>query len=578
MFVVMMLCEAGYEFQMRGGIGGNILTINFTKNFVKNNEDVFAITNEYAKSAPPIDKNYLNSGKVFFVPDSIFESKIEEFESNSAAWIDLALNRYPRLEQYLIRIIDNLLLKRPEEKVEAIINFSGAYASVRYLGEHYNCPVIAFENSAIRVQKLYTQPLYFANMKGFLYSSEEPRQRFEKFKREGNLPVVLSKRELIAIFNNKRHFPLLKIMNDDIAIHEVGLSRDMFSIYPQHFAFCRRAFNDYYQETDKYFRRNQLSFRSHPGLAYIEKISSQTMKDDEIAWILSCKRIFTLSSNTSFTALLWNRVGVMKKNSHCFDYLCERDANSDKKGDDLALNYFIFGFLITAPDILSKDYWRWRLNKNPSETEIYNRNLKKFLNTIGADESILQEKDEEKRFKYFLEKRGCDVDVMEQLFSGEKPRNINFDVLASRICIGNESEVPTDFSHAERADRDKFLACKVGYKVIDVINGCDNEVITTAHKITCAEDFNFIAFYPLLDVAGDIKIDSITIDGKEIANDNYTIAIDDKVIANKRNDYVYLEKYQGLPIKCLLTAGKHQVSIKWQLKQFDRKLTKPMAS
>ena len=467
----------------------------------------------------------------------------------------------------MIRLIDQLLAKRSEEKIEAILNFSAAYASVRYLGEYYNCPVIAWENSAIRFQRMYTQPLYFANMRGLLYSSEESKSRFEKFKHEDGVSVIFSKRELLAILDNKRHFPFLKIMNDDIAVNEVGLSRDAFAIYPPQFAFGRRTFNDMYQETDKYFKRTQLSIRTNPIYAFIEKTSAQSLKDDEIAWILSCKRIFTVYSNMSFVALLWNRTSIMKKNSNCFDWICERDANSERKCDDLELNYFVFGFFIRASDIVSKDYWRWRINDKPSETEIYNRNLKQYLKDIGADESILNEPDEEKRFRYFLEKRGCDTDVMEQIFNGEIPKSINFDVLASRICIGDESEVPLDFSRAPRVDRNRFLACnKVKYKIIDVINSCgDKNIISTEHKVTVTRDCNFIAFYPLLDVAGDIKIDSIIIDNQEVNKVEYNISVEDKVVA-KQDDYIHLEKYQGVPIKCLLTVGEHRVSIKWKCK------------
>ena len=59
--------------------------------------------------------------------------------------------------------------------------------------------------------------------------------------------------------------------------------------------------------------------------------------------------------------------------------------------------------------MFNQEYWRWR-HTFPSETEIYNKHLSFYYDTLNIDENILSETDKNIRFKSLLEARACDSD------------------------------------------------------------------------------------------------------------------------------------------------------------------------
>lgn len=474
------------------------------------------------------DAEYENICKGF-VPDELFTEKEREKGSRSEFLAFLFQERYLELEQCLIFMIDAELEKRPGERVEGIFNCLDCFKSIKCLGEYYHCPVIPYVFSAIRKVHGYQQTLYMTSMDGSLFSSDDGMRRYRDFQNEKAEELFFSRRELLTLLGKENNIPLLKLLNA-APVYEMGICAEAYHVNHNYLKY-KYTDDDIYYECRQKFSTEQIKTRIHPMTYDSMGIGRESLKNDPVSFILSCKRVSSVQSQMLLKAMLWNRTVYMKSDFLQLSFLCEKDIESTDKVDTNSLNYYIWGFLIPSDCMFDVEYWRWRINEKPSEHEIYNRHLSHVLKCLGLNACELSEyTDEEARFTYLLKNRRCSQELIDDLLDKTIPEHINYDVLYSRLEFGKEQMI----RHS-----------------MNCINQYLNGKVYSRFVIDCKEQADFLKFYPFVDVGGKAKINNIQIDGI--------------CVLNKEN-YVYYPKAGGYE-KCNhieVTPGKHVINVEWE--------------
>lgn len=463
-----------------------------------------------------------------FVPDEIFESKEKEMGSRTEFLAFLFQNRYLELEQCLVSIIDSELKRRSEEKVEAIFNCLDCFRSVKYLGEYYNCSVIPYVFSAIRKVHGYQQTLYMTSMDGNLYSSNDGVRRYKKFEEENKKVMTFSRRELLSLLGKEKNIPLLQLL-DCTPKYEIGVCAEAYNVSHTFLNF-KYTDDDIFYECAQTFPADQIKTRIHPMVYDSLGIGRDHLKNDPVSFILSCKRITSVQSQMLLKAMLWNRTVYMKSNFLQLSFLCEKDIESTQKVGIVPLNYYIFGFLIPSGLMFDVEYWRWRINENPSEHEIYNTHLSYILKCLGLEADALPSGDERGRFAYLLRWRHCSEELIDDLLDNHVPTDLNFEVMNSKLEIGKIVTV------------EQSLNC---------INQYKEGRVYSRFIVECKDNMDFLRFYPFVDVGGKAKLLCLQLD---------------ETCLIKKGDYVYYSKSNGYE-ECRnleIRPGRHIVDVMWE--------------
>lgn len=464
-----------------------------------------------------------------FVPDRIFEEKEEELGSRTEFIMYLFKERYLALEQYLIMLIEEEQRNRCGDKVEGIFNCLDCFESIKYLGKHYGCPVMAYTFSAIRKVHGYQQTLYAVSMDGNLCSGEEGRRRYREFEREGRTQVIFSKRELLALFGKERNLPLLNLMDCEPE-YEIGVCTSAWDVTHSFMKF-KYTDDDIYYECRKAYPSEKIITRMHP-MGYRDMgISREFSRDDPVAFLLSCRRVAGVQSQMLLKAILWNRTVYAKGDFLQFSFLCEKDIRSAKKADVRPLNYYIIGFLVPSGLMFDSEYWRWRIDKNPSEHKIYGRHFSYYLKNFELDSGMLFSNKESGRFAYLLRKRGCPEELVMDLLKEEVPKGINFDVLYSKLELGHGNTV---------------------LKSMQCVNRFADGKVTSRFLVNLVSIVEFLRFYPFADIGAKAKINGVWIDGQCIL---------------REKESSYFPKVNGYRVfSSRLQPGKHVINVEWEYK------------
>lgn len=432
----------------------------------------------------------------YFIPDAVFEEMEKSYGSRSEMLFAINNKDDIKLHHCLDAIVNDIKKEHADEKVEGVFNALESFENIRLMAKSLNAPLINYSFSAIRMPHGYRQSLYHAN-KNQLWNSLECKTRWKAFEREGNnsLPVFTN-RELIAILGKTHTLPLIQLMNSQPK-YEMGICCDCYSMLPQVFSQYKYTDDDIFYECKQLYFKDKLKVRSHSLHLNDLQVDRTVVHNDPAAYILSCKRLTAVQSQIILKVLLWNRTAVMKKDTLVFSFLCSKEYDSLSKANIVALNYYFIGYLIPSDLMYSDDYWKWRLT-NPSETEIYWRHLDFLFNALGIDKARALSLDGKDRFKYLLESRECDKELINILLGDEVINNINWDVALSQFDIVSPNRTKR-YWRIDTENVDGSLTSKLS-----------------------VEDEGAIAvkFYPLYDVAGFAKLNEVRINGKEIELDH----------------------------------------------------------
>lgn len=481
----------------------------------------------------PFEYEDVKDVEQYFIPDSVFVNLEKEYGSRTEMLFVENSKQGSVLYKHLTAIFYEISKKHADTKVDGIFNILESFECLRVIADKLKVPLINYSFSAIRKPHGYRQTLFHVNQH-YYWSQEECERRWNTFKNEGkgSLPIFTN-REIIAILGKDRTLPLLQLMNSTPK-YEMGVCCEFYSMLPQVFANNPYTDDDIFYECKKKFGKEQIKVRSHSLHLDDIQVDRTEVHNDPASFILSCKRLTAVQSQIILKALLWGRTGVMVKDTLAFSFLCSKDYDGISKENLLGLNFFIFGYLIPSDLMFSDDYWKWRLT-NPTETEICLRHMEFLFNYLGIDIEQVMKLEDKDRFRYLLESRNCDKQLIESLLEDETVENINWDVASSRFDIVSKSGTKS-------------------YWRIDTVNK-DGSLCT---QLTLdVKDATTVIFFPLDDVAGFTCLNKVIINGDAVEIDK------------KRCSFNYMPKNRGaytFTLDCIYT-GELTIDCTWRYKK-----------
>lgn len=476
----------------------------------------------------------------YFVPDEVFDSLEKKEGSRTQMLIDLNDKNYQVLDNQLDKIFEQILAKHPGEKIEGIFHCLEAYESLHRISKKYNCPLINYSFAAFRKVHGYRQTLYQASIGDYFWGSAVSSERYKKFLSENHSAIpVFRNEEIITILGKEHTLPLIKLI-DNAPQYEMGICCECFSLVPP--VFKKQAFtdDDIFYDCKRLFGSDRLKVRSHAAHLNDIQVDRSEVHNDPASFILSCKRLTAVQSQILLKVLLWRRTAVLKTDCLPFTFLCAKSFSAEQPAEILGLNYYIFDYLIPSDLMFSDEYWKWRLT-NPSETEIYQRHLNFLFNALVIDKEEVMQLQGKERFRYLLECRGCDEQLIDNLLSDEPIENINWDVASSQFDVCTDNGIKR-------------------YWRIDT----ENEDGTLTSKLSVSEErVKEVKFYPLFDVAGFAKLKEVRINGNSISLDK------------SMTEFKFMPKGNGcFEIKVdMANKSKLEVECCWEYKKINDYLT-----
>lgn len=447
----------------------------------------------------------------YFVPDDIFDDLEQKYGSRTQFLIDLNDKPYPKLDKQLDIIFEQIKERHPGEKIEGIFHCLEGYESLHRIAKKYDCPLINYSFAAFRKVHGYRQTLYQAGVNNYFWTAKESDLRYKKFLEEDHSALpIFSNEEIIAMIGKEHTLPLIKLINNEPK-YEMGICCECYSLLPQVYKNFAYTDDDIFYDCKRLFGSGKLKVRSHAAHLNDIQVDRSEVHDDPASFILSCKRLTAVQSQILLKVLLWKRTAVLKTDSLPFAYMCTKDFTANQPAEIHALNYYIFGYLIPSDLMFSDDYWKWRLS-NPTETKIYQRHLDFLFNALGINKEKLMQLGGKDRFRYLLECRNCDEQLIESLLSDKMASNVCWDVASSRFDVISEKG-------------------SMSYWRIDTENEDGSLTTTLAVDVKDATSVNF---FPLDDVTGFTRLKSIIINGK-----SYDLDEEEK-------KFIYMPKNKGV--------------------------------
>ena len=451
-------------------------------------------------------KEYQNIEK-YFIPDRLFTSKEKELGSRTEMLDYLSKSSFLELERCLNDIFSQIEKKHSNEKIDGVFFAGETFYSVRFICEKKNIPLFPYLFSAIKKAHGYRQSLYYTGINGFLFNNAKTcDERYEKYLqcKDSKLPIF-SNKEILAILGKERTMPLLQLINHTPQ-YEMGICTELRAIIPSISNFNMYTDDDLFEECNKLYQPTQLTTRSHAVQLDQRHLRRDEIHNDAAPFILSCKRLTSVSSQISLKVLLWKRTAVMKKPTMAFSFLCTKDYASSEIADLAGLNYYVFCYLIPNDLMFSDSYWEWRMT-NPTESEIYKKHLDFYIEKLNLPKTILTEKDETARLRQILKSRNCDEEVINDVIEDNQDFDVDYYAASSKFMVNGKPHW--------RLNKKTEVGC---LKCTMRLSGIE------------ADSFEF---YPLDDVAGFAKLENVKVNGKAFP------------LTAKQKDYKFMKKVAG---------------------------------
>ena len=185
---------------------------------------------------------------------------------------------------------------------------------------------------------------------------------------------------------------------------------------------------------------------------------------------------------------------------------------------DFELNFILFCYCVPDSLMFDKDYWTWRLYKNPDAFELMQAHLKEIYKNIKINlvNSSLAE---------ILLHRGCNCHELNAILNPSRFRTDTYDFIASKFVLRDAANESGE---------------------LYVLNQIDGDTLISS--FSCEEGIKQVDMYLLDDVDGFVEIKNVEVDGQYCGNRELRYY--------GKNICMYSAKLNGM--------YEHKVKVKWK--------------
>lgn len=396
---------------------------------------------EFEMDRVPLDE--IEKLDICYLPDEWFDSIYEECGSRTKQLIRLYNENDERFEKYIEECIDKALQKRGEAAPEFILNSLHVFKFVKAVARHYECPIIPWVFSAVRKVHGYAQTLYMAHIDEDLFNSRACEELYKRRESDDLGFSILSKQEILAFIGKSHNFPLLPLI-DRVGVHEVGIVEEGFHITPEIYQNDSVTDDDLHYECKRILPPGSTITRLHPIQLDKIGVGRNNMKDDPVAFVLSCKRIMTVQSQMIIKAAMWNRAPIAMSNALPYSCLLSSKLKDAIPVSDYDLNFILFVYFVPDQCMFNIGYWKWRLT-NPSIYEIATRHIDSICSNLSISPDIIYQKDG--RLEKILRSRGLNDRQIKQIVEPEDIEDVPLDYPTAHLkCYLKDESVISLFA------------------------------------------------------------------------------------------------------------------------------------
>ena len=323
------------------------------------------------------------------IPEKLEKNFIKKFPSQIDAYLHSVRYKWTDMTEFLVETIHQLEIKYGE-KVEAVMSIR-YYKFLNDACEKCGISVLYYEWGPFRTPNYRnTAHLDFCGLQGNS-SIEENYSIFKKELEDQEVPMLDSKGILSLFLNNDKLNYLWK--QEEIPEYEVGIMAGYTTPGVSN-SYNAMTLDEMVYQCRKVFQPNKIGIRLHPG----DPLRTQPAYGNVdscglLDFILKSKRIVCNGSNIAYEAALYNRPAYdLGWSQFSFMVNTTLERLEDKIPDKQALNFVAFSALIPYELLNNVEYLRFRLKK-PKLTEIYRFHFQYYLESYGADISLVKEKD-----------------------------------------------------------------------------------------------------------------------------------------------------------------------------------------
>lgn len=340
----------------------------------------------------------------YALPKSLFALLREQTGSLSNASACLSVNRYEPLENWLYETFRKIEADS-KEKIEALIMFR-QYRSIDFAAQKCGIKIFYYDAGAFR-PPIYRDTVYL-DTHGHCTHCGIERRYMEFCGQIQKIPqdMLLSNKEILTLMLEPAYKHKIQLL-DQPTVFTCGVAQQS-DIITLMIPETHTSNTDLAVLAREHFPIPQILVRGVPGKGAAPLEMQLDDSPFAIDFISKCDCIFTRASNMAYEALLMGKqLYCTERGLYQFKGMQSADYPSGRvESDPLFLAFVAFAFYIPREFLYDSEYLSWRLSE-PSEAEIYMKNLGYYLHCRGLNKEILK-KEKTSRWIDLLWEQGFD--------------------------------------------------------------------------------------------------------------------------------------------------------------------------
>ena len=330
--------------------------------------DVSLETNDVLDNIIPIE-----------IPESIINNYIEQYPSQTDAFVNSFVDKWPELVNYLFNRLSKLAVVEGRN-IEGLILFR-YYNCFENLAKMLNVPTFYFE-LGLRLPD-YRNTFYWS--KQGVMGKSGFGDRFARFHKEflKSPLLILNAKEILALFLRDEKLEYLN--KDNSNKYEFGIFGS-YSIPMASTAFNKITLSEELMLVRKIFSDDKIIIKTHPSDPLMATPRFPNLEKDGVTsaqFIRKCKRVVCAGSNVVFEAALYGVPAYdLGWSQYSFISNLSLKELTDKLPNEEELSFIAFCCLAPLELLKDIDYIR-RAITSDSELEIYKFNLEYYLKDYG---------------------------------------------------------------------------------------------------------------------------------------------------------------------------------------------------